>query len=267
MDLTAVTSFRQARTRADAALQDGETYLAGGTWLFSEANRDVGGLVDLTTLGWEPLEVSDGGLTIAATCTIAQLLALPPQQDWRAQGLFAQAADALLASFKIWNEATVGGNIVRAYAAGAMIAAATALDATATVWTADGGERTATIPELIGGNGITTLARGEVLRAVHVPAAALRSRASLQAIALAERGRSGAVATGRTEEGGGTVIVITAATERPVVLRYPAPPSADVLVRDVRAADGYYSDAFGAADWRRQVAGVVAARVLEDLTA
>ena len=120
MDLTAVAAYRRATTRQDLALAPGERFLAGGTWLFSEPNRDVTGLVDLSTMPWAPLEVSQDGLRIGATCTIAQLLELPAHLGWRAQPLFDEAAHALLASFKIWNEATVVGNVCRAYAAAAI---------------------------------------------------------------------------------------------------------------------------------------------------
>ncbi|WP_062312438.1 FAD binding domain-containing protein [Demequina rhizosphaerae] len=265
MDLSAVTGYRVATSRADLALAPGERFLAGGTWLFSEPNRDVTGLVDLAGLPGPRLEVSREGLTIGPSCTIADLLALPPHIGWAAQPLFAEAANALLASFKIWNEATVVGNICRAYSAGAMLAACATLDADALLWTADGDERIVPVASLPTGNGTTTLAHGDLVREVRIGADALRARTALRKIALAELGRSGAVVTGRAHADGRTVIVVTAATLTPAVLRYPAPPSPATARDDARAAEGFYTDALGSADWRRHVAGVLAAEVAEEL--
>ncbi|WP_062386143.1 FAD binding domain-containing protein [Demequina iriomotensis] len=265
MDLTTVTGYRRPTSRDELVLAPGERFLAGGTWLFSEPNRDITGLVDLQAMGWPRLEVSRDGLTIGATCTIADLLALPPHVGWAAQPLFAEAANALLASFKIWNEATVVGNICRGFSAAAMLAACVTLDADAVVWTAGGEERIVPVAGLPTGNGTTTLAHGDLVREVRIGADALHARTALRKIALAELGRSGAVVTGRAHADGRTVIVVTAATLTPTVLRYAAPPPPAVARDDARAAAGFYTDALGAADWRRHVAGVLAAEVAEEL--
>ncbi len=163
MDITSVTSYRVARSRADLALRDGEVVIAGGTWLMSEPQPGTTGFVDLTGLDWPDLEVSEEGLRIGATCTIARLLAwveheAPPA--WTSLALARPAADALLASFKIWNTATVGGNVCQAFAAGAMIALLSTLDATALVWTPDGGERRIAVADLVIDNAATSLAPG-----------------------------------------------------------------------------------------------------------
>ena len=272
MDLTSVTSFRSARRREDLALAAGETLLGGGTWLYGEPQPRITGLVDLTTMGWEDLVVTPEGLQIGATCTIATLVAfaqgrhhVTPPAEWAATAAFPDAANALLASFKIWNTATVGGNICRSFAAGAMVSLAAGLDATALIWSPDGGERRALVADLVTGNGENDLAPGEVLRRIDVPAATLRGRLVLHKIALAELGRSGAVATGRLDADGGTVFGITAATQRPTVFRYRGIPSAQELADDIAAASGYYTDALGSADWRRGVAIVLAERARREL--
>ena len=118
--------------------------IAGGTWLMSEPQPATTGFVDLMTLDWPDLEVTPEGLRIGATCTIARLLEWAENDapaPWTSLALARPAADALLASFKIWNTATVGGNVCQAFAAGAMIAMLSTLDAVALVWTPDGGER------------------------------------------------------------------------------------------------------------------------------
>jgi CO/xanthine dehydrogenase FAD-binding subunit len=264
MDITTVTSFRPARTRADLALAPGEVVMAGGTWLMSEPQPTTTGFVDLTTLGWPDLEITPDGLRIGATCTIARLLAwveTVAPAEWTSLTLARPSADALLASFKIWNTATVGGNVCQAFAAGAMIAMLSTLDATALIWTPDGGERVIAVADLVIDNQATSLAPGEVVRALDIPMHALRSRVGLQKIALAELGRSGAVVTARVDPDGSAVFVVTAAVRRPRVLRFVRVPGAGELRDAVASATDFYTDPLGSADWRRGVSVVLAERL------
>ncbi len=273
MDLNTITSFRRATSRVDLAFAPGEVILGGGTWLFGEPQPNTTGLVDLTTMGWPDLEISEHGLRIGATCTIATLVAFAEGRtpdavapaDWSAIALFPVAANALLASFRIWNTATVGGNVCRSFSAGAIVSLASALDADAVIWTPDGGERRCAVADLMAGNGTNDLTAGEVLRAVEIPAHALRSRALMRKIALAELGRSGAVVTGRVDVDGTTVFTVTAATLTPTVLRYPTLPAANELATDVAAAPDFYTDPLGSADWRRGVSIELAERIRRDL--
>ncbi|WP_136586224.1 FAD binding domain-containing protein [Microbacterium hydrothermale] len=264
MDITSVTSYRVARSRADLALRPGEVVMAGGTWLMSEPQPHTTGFVDLTGLGWADLEATDEGLRIGATCTIARLLAWVEHEaplDWTSLALARPAADALLASFKIWNTATVGGNVCQAFAAGAMIAMLSTLDATALIWTPDGGERRIAVADLVVDNAATSLAPGEVVRALDIPARALTARVGLQKIALAELGRSGAVVTARVDPDGTSVFVVTAAVRRPRVLRFARVPGAGELRDAVAGATDFYTDPLGSADWRRGVSIVLAERL------
>lgn len=265
MDVNTVESYRFARSRPELMLADGERVLGGGTWLFSEPQLDVTGLVDLSTMGWPPSEYHDGGLRIGATCTIAELTRLPLLPEWHARPLFRQCPNALLASFKIWNMATVGGNICRSFAAAAIVSLCVALDGVALVWTPDVGEYRMPVAELVTGNGTNRLAPGEVLRSVDLPGHALRARTGFRKIALAQLGRSAAVLTGRVDEDGAAVFGITAATAWPTVLRYPTLPDAATLLADVDAADGYYTDPLGVADWRRGVSGVLLEEIRQEL--
>src|SRR5689334_5462934 len=98
MDLPTLTEVRIPRSRADLdALSETVIPLGGGTWLFSEPQDHLTGLVDLTALGWTPWEQRpDGGLSIAATCTMAQLVRIPAQDGWTALPLLRQCAESLL---------------------------------------------------------------------------------------------------------------------------------------------------------------------------
>ena len=266
MDLHTVSTYRYAYSRDDLTLAAGERIVAGGTWFFSEPQVTSSGVVDISRIGWEPFEeLPDGGLRIAATATIAQLAELPAEHGWRAHPLLFQCATALLASFKIWNVATVGGNICRSFAAASMVSLAAGLDGRALIWRADGTEYSVDVGDFVTGNGTNILSEGEVLRAIDIPGYALRGRTGFRKIALAELGRSGVVVTGRRDEDDTVVVGITAATLWPTVLRYNGLPDAERLRSDIWSADGYYTDPLGAADWRRGVSAVLAEQIRDEL--
>lgn len=137
MDLGTVDRVLLPRSRADLPPGSADAaVVAGGTWLFSEKQDHLTTLIDITALGWEPLIVDENGLGIAATCTIETLARF--ESAFPATTLFPRCAAALLASFKIWKTATVGGNVALALPAGAMISLTAALDGVAEVWSAHG---------------------------------------------------------------------------------------------------------------------------------
>jgi CO/xanthine dehydrogenase FAD-binding subunit len=253
MDLIGIREVRMASSRADLRFGPDEIPLGGGTWLFSEEQPGIGGMVDLTGLGWDPLvEEADGGLTIAATCTLAQLRALPAREGRGAHPAFAVAVDALLGSWKIHRFATVGGNICLALPAGPMTALTSALDGVGLIWMPNGGERRVPIVELVTGVRQTVLGHGEVLRAIELPASALAARVAIRRISLAELGRSGAFLIARLDADGTFVVTITAATPRPRQLRFASLPSAATLAAGIDdSVRDWYDDPHGAPDWRR----------------
>jgi CO/xanthine dehydrogenase FAD-binding subunit len=124
MDLHTIERVRRP-ARADEIIhwERGFAWLAGGTWLFSEPQVDVHTLIDLESLKWRSLEATEAGLEIASTCKVVELDQFvnraPP--GWTAAPLFRLCCRSFLASFKIWNEATVGGNICMSLPAGPMI--------------------------------------------------------------------------------------------------------------------------------------------------
>ena len=85
MALNAITTIARPRSRDDiGAFADGDAWLAGGTWLFSEPQPRLRRLIDLSTLEWAPLRVSDARLHVAATCTVATLNAFEAPASWTA---------------------------------------------------------------------------------------------------------------------------------------------------------------------------------------
>ncbi len=254
MDLVSVRTVRTPSHRDDltAALAEGGRPLAGGTWLFSEEQPGLTSLVDLTTLDWPDVERPPGVLRIAATCTIAALLRLDPDPAWTAWPLLDRCANALLASFKVWNSATVGGNVGVALPAGAVTAFLVTLDATAVVWTPDGGERRVPVADLVLDVRTLALDPHEVIRAFEVPEAALAATTGFRRVSLSPHGRSGALVTARWWSAG-FVLVVTASTPRPLVLRFPGVPSAAALATALGSHDDWYDDPHGSPAWRRAV--------------
>src|ERR1017187_9879011 len=112
MNLNTVTEIMHP-TSADEIGQwrPGYAWLGGGTWLFSEPQWAIDTLIDLDQLKWPALTASAGGLEIAATCRVVELFDYAGPAAWTAVPLFKECCNAFLASFKIWNAATVGGNI------------------------------------------------------------------------------------------------------------------------------------------------------------
>ena len=266
MDLIGVREVRVAHSRDDLVFAPGELPLGGGTWLFSEEQPGLTGLVDLTTLGWEPLSVTDTGLSIAGTCTLVELSRLAARDEWAAHPLVWQCVNSLLGSFKVWNVATVAGNICMALPAGPMTSFAAAMDATARVWSPDGSERVIPVAALVEGVQRTALAHGEVVRSIDVPASALASRTDFRRIALSPLGRTGTLVIGRADPGGEVVFTVTGGTTRPRVLRFDEVPSAAALANAVDSIDDWYSDAHGAPDWRRAMSLRFAEEIREELS-
>jgi CO/xanthine dehydrogenase FAD-binding subunit len=259
MDLNTITAVRRATTRADlAGLGPDTAVLAGGTWMFSDPQVHLRGLVDVTAFGWPPLTVTDDGLEIAATCTLAELVA-------HGTPLFRQCATALVGSFKIWNVATVGGNICLALPAGPMTSLCAALDGVAVIWTPDGGERRVPVAEFVLGNQTTALRPGEVMRAVEIPDHALRARVAFRRASLRPEGRSGALVIGRVDPDGGFVLTVTASTPRPHRLGFPTLPTAAGLRTALDAIPVWFDDPHGAPDWRQAVTGLLSQEIREEL--
>ncbi len=268
MDLLHVERVVAPGCRAELpAPSEGAAFLAGGTWLFSEPQPGLRTLVDLQALGWPALEPSAAGLRIGATCTIAELAAFEAPASWRAAPAFAACCNALLGSFKIWNTATVGGNVCLALPAAPMLALTVALDGVARIWPADGSERTAPMAGFATGVQQTVLRPGEVLRAIDLPEPALRRRVALRQASLTALGRSAALLLATLDADGGFTLTITASTTRPVHAAWPSPPPPGRLDDHVAGlpAAVWLDDVHGAPDWRRHMTRRLAAELLQDL--
>jgi CO/xanthine dehydrogenase FAD-binding subunit len=270
MDLNTITEIARPRQRADvAAWRSGDAWLAGGTWLFSEPQPKLTRLIDLGGLGWPDVTITARGLELAATCTIAALDAITLPRHWTAAPLFGQCCRAFLASFKIWNMATVGGNICMSLPAGPMISLTAALDGVCVIWGPDGDERRIAVADFVLGSQRNVLRSGELLRAIALPAVALARRTAFRQKSLTPLGRSAALVIGTRGPGDGEFIVtVTAATSRPVRLAFAAVPSPQELrqrIDDEIPDTLYFDDVHGAPAWRAHMTRRFAEEIRHEL--
>ncbi|MFJ5724866.1 FAD binding domain-containing protein [Streptomyces sp. NPDC093149] len=269
MDLNTVTDVRDACLREP--WRPGDAWLGGGTYLFSEPQPHLRRLIDLSRMGWEPLVLhEDGSLEIAATCTIARLSRFARTPGTVAGPLFEQCCRAFLASFKIWNMATVGGNLCNGLPAGPMISLTAALDGECRLRAQDGSLRHVKVVDFITGAGRKNLAEGELLRSVTLTGRAMRCRTAFRQASLYGLGRSGALVIGTLDPVDGSLAVtISAATVRPFRLWFPLPPDAEGL-RDAIAsgigANDWFDDIHGLPEWRRHMGFRLAEEVRRELT-
>ena len=232
MDLHTITEIKRPASANDVKeWQPGFAWLAGGTWLFSEPQIATHTLIDIEPLGWPSLTASAEGLEIAATCKVVELDRFVAPPEWTAAPLLSECCHSFLASFKIWNEASVGGNIVMSLPAGPMISLTSALEGICTLWPRNGEPRKVPVVDFVTGNHRNVLAPGELLRSIFLPASALRKTHAFRRFTLTHLGRSEALLIGTLCPASGEILLtITASTLRPVQLRFDKPPSAEAEI-------------------------------------
>jgi CO/xanthine dehydrogenase FAD-binding subunit len=257
MDLNTIKEVAHPQKREQMPVWTaGDAWLAGGTWLFSEPQAHLTRLIDLTDLKWPALTISQTGLTIAATCTVAQLHALACPPDWLVAQLVNQCCRAFLASFKIWKTATVGGNLCMSLPAGPMISLTAALDGICTVWKADGSEQRISVVDFVTGNQRNVLAPGDLLRQIDIPLAALKRRAAFRQISLTPVGRSAALLIGSLSSAGALALTVTASTARPIQISFSDIPDTRELREALRQRipdEIYHDDVHGKPAWRKHM--------------
>jgi CO/xanthine dehydrogenase FAD-binding subunit len=270
MNLNTVTAIKRPGSAEEIPeWRNGCAWLAGGTWLFSTPQLATDTLIDLETLRWPGLTATACGLDIAATCTIAELDRFEAAAEWQAAPLLSMCCRSLLMSFKVSNAATVGGNICMSLPAGAMISLAASLEGIYTLWPRNGKPREVAAVDFVTGNGINILQPGELLRSIHLPASALAKRFAFRRSSLTHLGRSAVIVIGtQTKDTDDLLLTITAATVKPMQLRFDRMPSADAL-RDaigsaVRDAD-YFDDVHGSAPYKRHLTYYYAEQVRAEL--
>lgn len=272
MDLHTVTTVRRPSRAEDiAAWEPGFAWLAGGTWLFSEPQVGLHTLIDLETLRWPSLQASADGLEIASTCKVIELDQFTEQapREWSAAALFRLCCRSFLSSFKIWNEATVGGNICMSLPAGPMISLTASLEGVCTLWPRGGSPRQVPVVDFVTGNHQNVLAPGELLRSIFLPAHALRKKFAFRRFTLTHQGRSEVIVIGTLcPEHGEFVLTITAATLRPIQLSFDRVPVAADLKRAIDDAVPfamYLDDTHGSPAHRKHLTHYFADQIRSEL--
>jgi CO/xanthine dehydrogenase FAD-binding subunit len=259
LNLNTITEVRRVTGDGDEQIdwQEGDSWLAGGTWLFSEPQPHLRRLLDLQGFSWEALVIGEQGLQISSTCTIAQLEAFEAPPEWTAAPLIRQCCHSFLASFKVWNTATVGGNVCMSLPAGPMISLAVALEGIYTLRLRDGSERRVAAEEFTMGNNQNILQPGDLLRSIELPIEALRKRTSFRRMSLTHLGRSSALLIGTLSPQDGTfMLTVTASTKRPLRLSFDQMPDARSLherLRETIPDSMYHDDVHGAPDYRKHL--------------
>jgi len=270
MNLNTITEVKKPASAKDIAeWKPGYAWLAGGTWLFSEPQIETHTLIDLEQLKWPALTASAAGLEVAATCRIVDLDTFKAPPEWRAAPLFSLCCRALLASFKIWNAATAGGNICMSLPAGPMTSLMTALEGVYTLWPRSGAPRSVAAIDFITGVHQNVLAPGELLRSIALPTDALTKDFAFRRLSLTHLGRSTALLIGTSSpETGKVIITVTAATNQPIQLSFPSAPSAEQVRAAIDArcpADIYLDDPHGSPAYRRHLTYYFAEQIRAEL--
>ncbi|MFG2293061.1 FAD binding domain-containing protein [Streptomyces sp. NPDC048603] len=269
MDLNTVLDVRDGRRREP--WRPGDAYLGGGTYLFSEPQTHIRRLVDLSRMGWEPLTwMPDGSLDIAATCTITELSRFGRTLPKPAAPLIEQCCRAFLASFKIWNMATVGGNLCNGLPAGPVISLAAGLDGTVLLQGQDGATRRLPVTDFIRGAGVKDLREGDLLRSVRIPARSLECRTAFRQASLYGLGRSASLIIGTADpQDGSFALTVSAATTRPFRFWFALWPTAAELRAAIDGTvrpDEWFDDIHGLPAWRRHMALRQAEEIRAELT-
>ena len=271
MDLNTITAVARPKARSELpAWTAGDAWLAGGTWLFSEPQADLHRLIDLTALEWPALTIGENGLSIAATCTRR-----PTRRNRLPAGLARRTSDqSMLPRFSGLLQDLEDRNRRRQYL---HVAAGRTDDLTdvGARWhlhdlagrrrRAKSHHRSTSSPA----TGATCSSRGDLLRQIDIPLAALKRRSAFRQISLAPVGRSAALLIGTIGHDGALALTVTASTKRPVRLSFKKLPDASDLREAILQAipdDLYHDDVHGKPAWRKHMTLRLAEEICDELS-
>ena len=238
MNLNTIVEVKRPKSFEDIEWRDGHAFLGGGTWLFSEPQVATDTLVDLDQLGWPALTATpsragdrrdlqdrraarlQGPAGLAGRAAVRQVHRLLPdvvqdleRRDRRRQRLHVAAGRR--------HDLADGGARRRLHP----VAAATASRAQVPV------------VDFVTGMHTNVLQKGELLRSILLPASALTKRFAMRQVSLTHLGRSAALIIATVgDDGEDFLLTVSAATPRPVHLRFAKTPSAAELRQAIDAA-------------------------------
>ncbi len=238
------------------AKKAGDAFLGGGTWLYSTPHPSAKRLIDLSTLPIQHIEMGEDAVYIGAPCTLAQLRESEILRAWPAFGLLDAAINALSSSFKVWELATLTGNVCLSLNKCTTAPVLMLLDASYELRLGDE-LRWVSAAEFQTGHLENILRPGEWLRRIRIPFASLGGEGVLKRISLTEEGSVVALASAYPVPTGGFRFVVSAATVRPVMISFDSLPTASLLLESMEKAMAQvplYADSHGSAEYRRAMA-------------
>ena len=257
---------------------NGARLLAGGTDLvpqLREGRRDAAHVVDIKQIGdLRRIEAQpDGGVVIGAAASAASIAHHP-----HVGRTFPAVASAcrLIGSWQIQSRASLGGNVCNAAPSADGVPPLICYTATVRVASRQG-QRDVALESLFAGPGKTTLAPGEMLVSLHLPASMPRSAAAYlrftprreMDIAIAGVGvwvqldATGRCAAARIALASVAPTPIrAAASEQALIGQAPSKAVVDNAARLAAEACAPISDTRGSADYRRHLVAVLTQRAL-----
>jgi CO/xanthine dehydrogenase FAD-binding subunit len=114
------------------------------------------------------------------------------------------------------------------------------------------------------------LQKGELLRSILLPTSALRKRAAMRQVSLTKFGRSAALIIATVgDDGQDFLLTVSAATPRPVHLRFARTPSATELhsaIDQRLPPDAWFNDVHGSAPYKRHITFYLAEQIRAELS-
>jgi CO/xanthine dehydrogenase FAD-binding subunit len=243
---------------------EGWTWLSGGTWLFSEPQPQLKVLVDIQPWGWSEIEIQGDNLIIGATCPLIKLLEYPWLAEWTAVAGLKSAINALSASFKVVNQATVGGNICLALSAGTLAPLMVALGASYEILNLQKESRQVAARDFQIGVKTTILQPGEILRRVLIPLSNLTWQVDYQRFGITATDPALAiVVTARNHQQ--VRCVIAASVAAPCLLESEIIETAQTEFIASLDSESFIEDAKASSIYRRQITEVLIKRSLSEL--
>ena len=153
--------------------------------------------------------------------------------------------------------------------AGAMISLTASLEANYTLWPRHGKPRKVAALDFVTGNHQNVLAPGELLRSIHLPAAALTKRFAFRRSSLTHLGRSAALIVGTQDASKDDLtLTISASTSRPIQIKFDRVPAAAKLHEaiDAHVAETqWFDDVHGSAPYKRHLTYYYAEQIRAEL--
>lgn len=275
MDLHNIDSYlRPTDIKKVTNWGEGWSWLAGGTWLFSEPQPEIKTLVDIQSLGWDKIDLIDSSnlsykeklLAIGATCPLIKLLQHPWLPEYTAVEGFKSAINALSASLKVVNMATVGGNICLALSVGTFAPIMVALDASYEIWNNQGKSRVVKAKEFQIASRQTVLQSGELLRRILIPVENMKWQVNYKRFGVTASDTALAIVVGAYNSTANKFrLVIGASVAAPVLLEFEADLNKNLNYMQSLENIDFIEDVKASAVYRREITQILIKQCLKEL--